>query len=238
VAAIHQIRAFLKKLGLTRRGAGAKREARQLLRGFAAFEIDLVLDVGANTGQFGQLLRRNGFAGRIVSFEPLSEAHRALREAAAKDPLWKVHDRCALGREDGSTIIHIARNSVSSSLLPMADTHALAAPDSAYVGQESVPLFRLDTVAQPYLESAKRPFLKMDTQGSEWDVLSGSERTLPHVHGVLCELSLVKLYDGEHLWRETIDRLESAGFTVWGFQPHFMDRTGRNLQVDAIFFRA
>jgi FkbM family methyltransferase len=232
------IRAFLKKIGLTRRGAGAKRAARQLLRGFAAFDVDLVFDVGANAGQFGELLRKNGFAGRIVSFEPLSEAHRTLREAAAKDPLWTVHDRCALGREDGSTTINIARNSVSSSLLPMADTHALAAPDSAYVGQESVPLFRLDTVAPQYLGGARRPFLKMDTQGSEWDVLSGGERTLPLLHGVLSELSLVRLYDGQHLWRDMIDRLESAGFTVWGFQPHFMDRTGRNLQVDAIFFRA
>ena len=55
--------------------------------------------------------------------------------------------------------------------------------------------------------------------------------------GVLCELSLVVLYEGQHLWREMIDRLEAAGFILWGLQPGFMDQRGRNLQCDAIFFR-
>ena len=172
-----------------------------------------------------------------MSFEPLSTAHRELAAAAASDPLWSVHERCALGDRQGLVALNVAGNSVSSSILEMAAAHAAAAPDSAYVGHEETALVTLDAVAQKYLGGTHRPFLKIDTQGFEWQVLTGAEQTLPSIHGVLCELSLVVLYEGQHLWREMIDRLEAAGFTLWGLQPGFMDRRGRNLQSDAIFFR-
>jgi len=228
------VRALLKKL---RRGSTAQRNARQLLRGFDEFGIDLVFDVGANTGQFAREIRDSGFKGRIVSFEPLSAAHRQLTAAAASDPLWSVHERCALGDQEGPVALNIAGNSVSSSVLEMAAAHAAAAPGSAYVGQEQTTLVRLDSVAHQYLAGSQHPFLKMDTQGFEWQVLTGAEQTLPSIRGVLCELSLVVLYDGQRLWRDMVDRLEGSGFTLWGLQPGFMDRRGRNLQSDAIFFR-
>jgi FkbM family methyltransferase len=172
-----------------------------------------------------------------VSFEPLSTAHRELAAAAASDPLWSVHERCALGDREGLVELNVAGNSVSSSILDMAAAHAAAAPGSAYVGREETALVTLDSIAQRYLGGSQRPFLKIDTQGFEWQVLTGAEHTLPSMHGVLCELSLVVLYEGQHLWREMVDRLEGAGFTLWGLQPSFMDRRGRNLQSDAIFFR-
>jgi FkbM family methyltransferase len=231
------VRRFLKKARPGRRGSTAKRAARQLLKGFDRFGIDLVFDVGANAGQFAQQLRTSGFKGLIVSFEPLSDAHRRLSEAASKDPFWLVHERSALGDRNGETQVNIAGNSVSSSLLRMTPTHSDAAPGSAYIGSEPAELATLDSVAPLYLDRGTRPFLKIDTQGFEWQVLAGARETLPKMQGLLCELSFVTLYEGQHLWREMIDYLESAGFTLWGLQPGFMDQHGRNLQVDAIFFR-
>src|SRR5690242_4817270 len=102
-----RVKALLKKVRIGRRGSAAKRAARQLMQGFDRFGIDFVFDVGANRGQFAQQIRAAGFSGRIVSFEPLSDAHEKLRQAATRDVLWSVHDRCALGDSDGSTVIHI-----------------------------------------------------------------------------------------------------------------------------------
>jgi FkbM family methyltransferase len=202
------------------------------------FEIDLVLDIGANTGQFASEIRQCGYTGRIVSFEPLSQAHAALMQASAADSMWEAYPRCALGDHDGEVEINIAGNSESSSILPMLEAHQSAAPGSAYQGKETVPIKTLDAVAGQYLKDARAPFLKIDTQGFEWHVLDGARNALPHIKGILVELSLVPLYEGQHLWREVIDRLETAGFTLWAFQPVFSDQaTGRTLQVDGIFYR-
>ena len=80
------------------------------------FGVDLVLDVGANTGQFAAKLRSAGFAGEIVSFEPLAAEHRQLVSAASRDPKWHVHERGAVGNRDGEITINVAGNSVSSSV--------------------------------------------------------------------------------------------------------------------------
>jgi FkbM family methyltransferase len=210
----------------------------QLLKGLERFNIDMVLDVGANVGQFASELRSVGYKGNLVSFEPLSAAHITLSENARRDAKWRVHTRCAIGDYDGEVEINIAGNSVSSSVWPMTEAHSSAAKNSAYVGSEKVPIQKLDSVAPEYFSQASRPFLKMDTQGFEWTVLDGALQILPMIQGVLCELSLIPLYDGQRLWMDMIHRLENEGFTLWAIQKGFTDpRDGRTLQVDAIFFR-
>lgn len=212
--------------------------AAMLLKSLRRFDIDAIFDIGANRGQFASELRALGYNGTIISFEPTSDAHTALAQAARADADWHVHSRCAVGDSDGETIINIAGNSFSSSVLPMLAAHASAAEGSGFVGSESVPMVRLDSIAPEYLMKCKRPFLKVDTQGFEWQVLDGARGVLAHFQGVLCEVSLVPLYDGQYLWVEVLDRLTAEGFTLWSIQPVFSDlRDGRTLQLDAAFFR-
>lgn len=210
----------------------------QLLKSLDRFDVDLVLDIGANIGQFSSELRSVGYKGSLISFEPLSAAHRVLTETARRDAKWMVHPRCAIGDRDDEIEIHIAGNSVSSSVLPMMEAHSSAAEGSAYVEIEKTPIFKLDSVASSYLTQSRRPFLKIDTQGYEWQVLDGAREILSMVQGVLCELSLVSLYEGQRLWMDMIQRLESEGFTLWSIHKGFTDpRDGRTLQIDATFFR-
>jgi len=210
----------------------------QLLKAIAQFNVDLVLDIGANVGQFSSELRFYGYKGNILSFEPLSKAHKDLLHASEKDPLWDVYPRCALGNYNDETEINISGNSESSSLLPMLDSHLSAAPHTAYVGRESVRLVTLDSVVSGYISKFKHPFLKIDAQGFEWQVLDGAKNVLPYMCGVLIELSLIPLYKGDHLWKEMINRLESEGFTLWSLQQVFVESlNGRTLQIDGIFFR-
>jgi FkbM family methyltransferase len=233
------VRKVFHSLGLNlHRLTPASNPCAQLLAALNHVQADVVFDVGANIGQFAQELRSAGFSGEIVSFEPLSSAHVVLNKAAQADAKWKIHPRAAVGDQDGEIEINIAGNSVSSSVLPMLNAHLSAAVGSAYVASERTTLTRLDSVAPSYLSVHARPFIKIDTQGFESQVLDGGAETLKRAHGVLLELSLVPLYEGQTLWLEMIQRMADQGFTLWAIQKGFTDpRTGRSLQVDGIFLR-
>lgn len=212
--------------------------AAQLSKALELVNINMIFDVGANEGQFTREIREYGYAGEIISFEPLTYARKSLLMYASRDATWQVHEQAAIGDRDGEIVINIAGNSVSSSVLPMLESHYSAAVGSAYINSESVPIAKLDSVARRYITPETNLFIKIDTQGFEWQVLDGASQTLDQALGVLCELSLVPLYDGQRLWRDIVDRLNADGFMLWALQKGFTDpRTGQSLQMDGIFLR-
>lgn len=211
----------------------------QHARLLSAKRINLVLDVGANAGQFGLRLRELGYRGRIVSFEPLQHARASLQVVCSRDPDWFLAERAALGDQDGAIDVHVSANSASSSALEILDAHLKSAPESRYVGKERVPLRRLDGIARPYLTTDSITLLKIDTQGFEDRVLAGASGILPGVAGLHLELSLVPLYADQKLFAEMTAYVSSLGFEPWAIWPAFVDPdTGRLLQVDATFFRS
>lgn len=231
---------FVRRLGLDiRLFRPASSESAQLMKILSAHGVNLVFDVGANAGHFGQYLRDAGYRGRIVSFEPLPAAWNDLLKASRKDPLWEVAPRAAIGSDAGELEIHVARNSVSSSILDMHESHTNAAPESGFIGKERVPLRRLDSLASEYLRSDSVPFLKIDTQGYEDQVLTGADGIMDRIVGIQLELSLVPLYKGQRLFDDLTEWLKRLGFEIWAISPVFVDpQSGRLLQIDATFFRS
>jgi FkbM family methyltransferase len=128
-------------------------------------EVDVLLDVGANIGQFAKAIREAGFERRMVSFEPLKDAHAQLLAESRSDPEWLVADRVAIGAEEGEVVMNVAGNSFSSSVLDMLPAHENAAPGSVCVGTERAMLAPLDVAAQDHVRDGDTAFIKIDTQG-------------------------------------------------------------------------
>lgn len=202
------------------------------------YKINLVFDIGANTGQYAKELLSFGYKGKIISFEPISDAYNKLKDTAKNNNNWVVAERCALGESDAEIEINITENSVSSSLLEVLPEHLEAAPKSRITGKEKVKLFRLDTIANKYISDNDIVLLKIDTQGYEENVLKGARETLKRAKGVEIELSLVKLFEGQKLYLELIEILTKEGFSLHSVEPAFTDKkTGRLLQINGLFFR-
>lgn len=204
-------------------------------------KIDLVLDVGANQGQYRQFLKTVGYKGKIVSFEPVSYAYEKLQQKSASDNLWTIAPRMALGNTEGEITINIAGNEAkSSSILNMLDIHKQNCPESSYVSSEVVPINRLDVVASEYIKNPEHQqiLLKIDTQGYEKYVLEGAVGILDLVRAIQLEMSLVQVYDGSPTFKEMLYYLESIGYTMHWLKPGFSDKSsGRMLQLDAFFLK-
>ena len=202
-------------------------------------QIDVVLDVGANEGQYAQQLRADlGFHGRICSFEPVSGPYRILAAKAADDPRWATYN-VGLGDVPGQATINVAANSESSSLLDMLPAHLVAAPESRFVGSEQIEIQTVDAIFGELVQPGEHVFLKVDTQGFEGRVLRGAEQSLRAIETVQLEMPLAPLYDGELGFSELVRLMLDSGYDIVGLEPGFCDpSTGRLLQVDGIFHRA
>jgi len=220
-------------------GAPMSKNTANLVRVLEHAGVTLAIDVGANLGQYALRLRRAGYAGRIVSIEPVAAVQAKLAALSAADPGWTVAEPMALGAEEGTLTLTLSAESDMTSALPMTAEMRALLDDSVPVGTETVACHRLDAVIGRWAGPEDRILLKIDTQGTEAAVLEGAAGALDRLALIQTELSLVPVYEGEPDWRDTVDRLETLGFRPVLFIPgYFNRRTARLIGMDGVFARA
>ena len=210
----------------------------RLVMAFKEKNIDFVFDVGANEGQFVEDLRYYGFKKKVLSFEPILSAHEKLKKNSMNDNKWDVYEPIALGKDNVSNTINVTKNSVSSSLLNITTEHLENAPDSMIVKKQSVQEKKLDDIFFELNLKEKNLFLKIDTQGYEFKVLQGAEKVLKEFKGILIEVSLTNLFEGQKNWLDIVELIQSKGFSLWSVDRGFSNKkNGKTLQLDLCFFK-
>ena len=204
----------------------------------SAKNIEMIFDVGANDGVSGKLYRSFGYAGSIVSFEPVSHLFQRLEECCAKDPRWQC-ERVALGSVSKVANIYVSGgHGGASSLLQMTDIVYANAPDQAVIRTEDIRVEPLAVFFEKHYPRGNNCFLKIDVQGNEYDVLRGVGNALPQISMLQLELSLVQNYEGERLFCEMLPYLRTLGFypveVICGWaSPESLEL----FQVDVVFLR-
>jgi FkbM family methyltransferase len=210
----------------------------RLVLAFKEKKIDYIFDVGANEGQFVNEIRYYGYSGEILSFEPYIDAHKKILYNSKKDNKWKIYKPIALGNKEGQNKIYISKNSVSSSILKIKNEHIINAPDSMSISEQSTEENTLENIFNNLDLKNKTLFLKIDTQGYEFQVLKGAEKILREFKGILVEVSLVELYEGQKNWLEIVEFIQSNGFKLWSVDRGFTNKkNGQTLQLDLCFFK-
>jgi len=196
-------------------------------------QIDLVIDVGANKGQYAKEIRKAGYKGRIISFEPVTETFNQINAASRNDDLWDVR-KMGVGAAKGSATINISRNSVYSSFLDQTDMASAFSKKSAVVLTETVPVVALDDLD---FGSAQSIFLKIDTQGYEKEVLAGAQKLLSKCRGLQLELPVEHLYAGVWSFTEAVMYMDQAGFVPAQFLTvnPIHDDPASAIEFDCIF---
>lgn len=181
----------------------------------------VVVDVGANIGQFNFFARQYLKASRVVSIEPSPESFERLQgnAAAPSDCLC-----CAVSDREGEVLFHTSRESSQlSSYLPQ--------PDAGYLGARPVPARTLDGIAAE-LGLGAVDLLKIDTEGSEFDVLLSAEALLRRTRYVLIEMSVFRRCSGNLFRIGTF--LEERGFQLVRLSAA---EEGRPQDLDGLFRR-
>jgi hypothetical protein len=104
-------------------------------------------------------------------------------------------------------------------------------------GHEEVDVRTLNDSWQEFLDGLpqSRVFLKLDTQGSDLEVLKGATRLLPRLVGVQLEAALVPIYEQVPTFPETVLYLNSLGLGLTGMFPVSRDSLLRLIEVDCVF---
>lgn len=212
-----------------------------LRRVFSHYDVDCVFDVGANEGQYARMLRdKVRFKGLIISFEPNPDLSAKLRRGARNDPAWLIED-VAVGPQDGTSSFNVMKRHTFSSLsTPRHDETDLFTKMNSVVKQVEVRTERLSTTVERIraAHGFQRPFLKMDTQGFDVQIVQGAPDTAREFIGLQSELAVKKLYEDSMDFRDAITVYEQCGFELSAFVPNTAGHFPRLIELDCIMLRS
>lgn len=192
----------------------------------------LVIDGGANVGQFARAAAETFPEARIVSFEPLPEAAARFRAALSDTSRVRLVE-AALGAKEGTLAFGRNAYSLASSALPVLADNGLVAPHAETI---TVPVTTLDA-ALAHEAVPPDTLLKLDLQGFELEALRGGRATLGRIGHVLLEVALRPSYAGEPTFEDLLDALRPHGFRFLRPVDVLRDRHGGIVQMDVLFGR-
>ncbi|SAL82265.1 FkbM family methyltransferase [Caballeronia arvi] len=237
-----RIISFVKNFSiLDRRKLYQTWEHAHLTRLFSYLDVDCVFDIGANQGQYAQMLRkRAGYKGLIFSFEPSPHDARVARERSAGDDKWKVIE-VAIADADGEAQFNVMQQSEFSSLsVPRHDEVSLFKEMNSIAETVTVRTELLGTMLKKLRDEYgfSRPFLKMDTQGFDVNIVKASHDVIRSFVGLQSELSIAKLYTASVDFRDALTEYERCGFVLSAFVPNNAGHFPRLLETDCVMIRS
>lgn len=180
--------------------------------------MTFVVDVGArDAGLETQWWRLMGLAG-YFGFEPDKvECIKLNSKILPTNTLSEKYFPVALAEKRGDAKIHITSDPACSSLYEPDDVVIKKYPDLAVakkIGETVVETITLDE----WWKENNHPdisFLKLDTQGSELDILLGGPNVLGTCVGAEIEVEFSAIYKNQPLFSEVDTFMRSHGFTLW-----------------------
>jgi FkbM family methyltransferase len=208
-----------------------------LKRLLAYIRADMVFDVGANVGQYALHLRRRlGYGGPIHSFEPIPRVAEQMLQTSRSDPSWKTWT-CGIGRRRERRQFNVMLGDQFSSFLDPSAKYA-----GRFHGQHSVvEVIEVDVIT---LDDAVRNapifskgLLKLDTQGTELEVLEAEPASIKLFSAIQIEVAFQQIYDGAPGFQDVAAKMTSMGYALCALFPNNGGHFPHLLEMDAVFLK-
>ena len=178
----------------------------------------VIIDIGANIGQFHFFCKQYLQAKKVYSFEPVAQSFHVLKKNT-DDPIF----RNAVALEDEVNIYVPECTSLMASVFSLADDDR----------QEVVKGIRIDNLPEIQNEPVI-DLLKVDTEGSEFTALQTAQNTLKKTRFILAELSIGRDSDASFLDVIRFLRDMTPSFRICSIGRIYSDHTG-DLALDVLF---
>jgi len=204
-----------------------------------ARRCSVAIDVGANRGNYGALLRRIGFKGRIISAEPIASTFALLTARAARDQHWHVLN-VAVGDAEGEIEMKVmSDDSFCSALTPNEYGREAFPVGTTVVKTATIPLTTVTDILSNHEKEfpCERVHLKSDTQGFDMHVLRGAAKKLNQIHSIQLELSMSAIYLNQPNYLEQLEFLAQNGFSLSAIHPVTRKADFALIEADGLFVR-
>lgn len=212
------------------------------------------VDVGARGGVH-DLVAPIASMTSVLGFEPDPEACAELNQALPGHSGWAATRFLPVAVADraGPATLHLCEAPTNHSLRPVnrAFAERYRMVKFAQTGRFELETQTLDHVlfTTPPDDRPWGEFMKLDTQGTELEILQGAERMLDErCVAAFIEVEFCEIYQGQKLFSELEEFLRQRGFSFFGFHStherarkaldkrRFAGRE-RLLHADAVFFK-
>lgn len=187
---------------------------RWLCEVLAALRPGVVLDVGANQGDWARQVRLAAPTAEVWSFEPLPEPFTALESLAASDA--RLHAvNCALSDRAGELELWRSEHhdTLTSAVHP-GTAGALSLHVDCRTGDEVVETFGIDRI----------DFLKIDVEGHEMEVLEGFDSTISAGRVDVVQFEFTMWAAKARRWlADYVEWFEARGYQTGKLMPHSVD---------------
>lgn len=200
---------------------------------------DLIIDIGANFGQYANDRFLDGYEGEIISIEPLSYPHSKLLTASLQRPNWKVAPRYAISDQDTTIEINVSENYASSTIEQFTEFHKKIPG----VNPNSIESVKCVTLTHFYHEfsisQSKKVYVKIDTNGHEAKVLSGiSPECLSNIEAFQIEVPIAQMYENQTGFDYYNDIMRDWGFNFYDAHDGVRSNNGANQVMDIVFIKS
>jgi FkbM family methyltransferase len=198
-------------------------------------DINTVLDIGANIGEFTIEYAKILPHAKFYCFEPIKNCYQQLLVTTKKININAFN--VALGESNYETEINISSHLPSSSLLDMAHLHKELFMHSQLHTKELIQVKRLDDIMDG-ISWVPNLLVKIDVQGFEDKVIAGGYSTLKAAKIIIIEMSYQLLYENQLLFDGIYQMLSEMGFDFYGnIAQTFNPQNGKILYSDSLFIK-